>query len=228
MRQMLGSSHPMVRYEENTKKLEQPVQIERFEINKKIKTPIKGYTFFEAKGIGMGYSGEVLDKKLYYGTRELDCFFFKKDADGFTAIFKIDENFGQILVIQQEKPSISRLKINLKAVHELVFNKLKAIVAIARGSPPTEDIGTWFNDRREELVQWSYENKIKIPRLSLFWCNIIPQMIPERLVVKNAKHDSLIWLGTQEGVNTLGKERIEEINKEMNEKIRWRLHYETN
>ena len=223
MRQMLGSSHPMVRYEENTKKLEQPVQIERFEINKKIKTPIKGYTFFEAKGIGMGYSGEVLDKKLYYGTRELDCFFFKRDADGFTSIFKIDEKFGQILVIQQEKPSISRLKINLKALHKLVFNKLNAAVAIARGAPPTDDIGTWFNDRRLEKVQWSDEKSIKIPRLSLFWCNVIPQMIPERLVDKKAKHDGLIWLGSQEAINALGKELVDEINEEMNEKIRWRL-----
>jgi len=225
---LMGKEHPLYLYRENKKKLEEPVKLEGIEINKRLRSPIKKYKYSSGVGIGWGYKGDISSPNLRRVKRKLPLYELRNDEDGYRAVWQSEEGFAHIIVIQQEKPSISRLRINLNALHEVVFKRLKAVVAVARGAPPTDDIGTWFNDRRLEKVQWSEEKSIKIPRLSLFWCNIIPSMIPERLVDKNAKPDGLLWLGSQEGINALGEELVDEINEEMNEKIRWRLHYEAN
>ena len=223
IRTLLGRDHPMFLIKENQKKLDQPLKIERIELNKEIKSPIKGYKFYKATGIGNGYSGSVTDKRLYYGRKDLPLHCLQNKKDKFKAFINTQENFGQIIVVEQGVKSISKLKKNLKSLHKLVFEEMGVMVAVARGAPPIQDIGTWGADRRQEEVLWSHKKQIYIPRLCLLWCHLMEGMIPEVLVDQNAESDGLLWLGTKESIQKLDEDLVEEINTNMNEKIKWKL-----
>ena len=225
MRTIMGRDHPLNRMRDNEEKLAEPIKIKRFEINKQMKSPVKGYKLFKATAIGEGYIGELLDKHLRRGRRDIDCFCLTRTKDKFTSFFSVQETFGQIMVVQQEVPSIARLKKNLNTLHHIVFKYLKAIVAVARAAPPIVDTGTWGQDRRQEKIEWSYDNRIKIPRLSLLWCHLMEGMIPEMLLDSSAESDGLVWLGTKESVQKIDEEKIDQINEEMPERIKWRLEY---
>ena len=228
MRGLLGRDHPLAKIEENRAKLDEPVKVRRFVIQKKLKTPVKGYQFFEAVGVGQRWSGELLDKELKYEDAEIPCFVFKQKKDGFKAIFQAEDDWANIMVVEQEMPSLLRLKTHLKALHFLVFTKLQTVVAVSRSAPPVLDKGVWGKfDKRLEETSWSSSNPIKIPRLSLFWSHLIEGMLPEKLIDCRADSDRMVWVGSNEGVRQLGEDLINEINSDMDERIKWRLHYET-
>ena len=223
LRTLMGQTHPMFLIEDNKKKLEAPLKIETIKIKKRLKTPVKGFKFSEAVGIGNGYSGEITDKRLYYGRQELPLLCLENDNDKFKAVFSAQEQFGEIILIQQGAKSLSKLKQNIRSLHKVVFNEMGVMVAVARGAPPINDIGTWGDDKREEKVLWSDKNQIWIPRLCLFWCHVIENMIPEILIDDNSPHDHLLWLGSEESRTELPEEMLEEINEQMNERIKWKL-----
>ena len=218
---LMGKAHPLYLYRENKKKLEEPIKLEGIEINKRLRSPIKKYKYSSGVGIGWGYKGDISSPNLRRVKQELPLYELRNDEDGYRAVWQSEEDFAHIVVIQQEKPSIFRLKKNLKATQKVVFEIQGNVVAVARASQPLDDIGTWGGDRRMEIV--NYNEEVKVVRLAAFWSNVIEGMIPTRLIDKSESEEALLWIGSEKAKEKLGEEKIEEINNSLNQNISWRL-----
>ena len=217
---ILGPYHPIVLARKNQELLERPLIIEEITIDKKIKKPIKekNLKFYKCKVVGRQYKGEILDRNLKQHKVETDCFRFVDDGCGFEATYQIDEGIGNIITIQQKKPSLTGLKKNLNSLEKVFFEHHDAQIVMARGNKPRDDWGAWGNDKRDKDVY--YNDDLVTTRLAKFWCLNIRGMIPLRLLERDADYDKLIWINGR-GLEKLDKDLKEKLNNQMPRNQKW-------